>query len=71
MIDCWLRPFPKFEMMYRRGFDALDIDSLAQHDELLAMPKKIRQQFVDIWEHCVRILGDQAMKEHLLSLKAA
>lgn len=57
--------------MYRRGFDALDIDSLAHHDELLAMPKKIRQQFVGIWEHCVRMLEDQAMKEHLLSLKAA
>lgn len=72
MIECWLMPFLKFGMKYRTEIDALEFDSVAHQNELLAIPKKFWQQFfVCIWEHRWGILRDQVLKEHLFNHRAA
>lgn len=51
--------FPKFGMKYRTKIDALEFDSVANQNELLAMLKRFCQQFfVCIWEHRGGILRD-------------
>lgn len=66
MIECWLTLFQKSETRYRGGIDGLDFDSLAHRNEVFSNAQENQAQFVGIWEHYVRLLRDQAMKEHLL-----